>query len=118
MAFLNLNPWELVVIAIVAVLVFGKRLPEVTARGYREALRLRSALERMRRESGIDRELQSIRRTFDDADREARALPRLEAPPEPRAARSSGPGSTTSQASPRPARPEDEKGEREEGAPR
>jgi Sec-independent protein translocase protein TatA len=87
----NLSLGEMVVIAIAAVLIFGKRLPDVATQGARHLRRLRRTLDDLRRETGIDRDLGEMRRTFDDAAREARledpmrSLPRSTAtqPPEP-----------------------------------
>ena len=67
----NLAPWELLVIAVVAVIVFGKSLPQVAAKGYMQLRRLRRSMEELRRESGIDREMRSIEREMRDAEREA-----------------------------------------------
>jgi len=62
--FGNLSLSELLVIAVIAVLVFGERLPQAAARAYREVMRLRRQLDQMRRESGIDKEFRDIERTF------------------------------------------------------
>ena len=67
----NLAPWELVVIAVVAVIVFGKSLPQVAARAYMQLRRLRRSMEELRRESGIDQELRSIERSMREVEREA-----------------------------------------------
>lgn len=69
--FGNLAPWELIVIAVVAVIAFGKSLPQVAARAYMQLRRLRRAMEQMRRESGIDRELRSIEHSMREAERAA-----------------------------------------------
>lgn len=66
--FGNLSPFELLVIAVVAVLVFGGRLPEVAGRTFAQLRRWRSMLEDLRRESGIDRELKDLHRTVRDVD--------------------------------------------------
>lgn len=58
-------------IAVVAVIVFGKSLPQVAAKGYMQLRRLRRSMEELRRESGIDRELRSIEREMREAEREA-----------------------------------------------
>lgn len=58
-------------IAVVAVIVFGKSLPQVAAKGYMQLRRLRRSMEELRRESGIDREMRTIEREMRDAEREA-----------------------------------------------
>ena len=68
----NLDPWEVVVVAVVAVLIFGKRLPEVLVQMGRQFYKLKRALADLRRESGIDRELSELRRNFDDMERSVR----------------------------------------------
>lgn len=70
--FWNLGPIEIGVALILSVLIFGRRLPQVAGQGMRHAARARRYLEDLRRESGIDRELHDVRRTFSDAAREVR----------------------------------------------
>ena len=67
LAFLNLAPSELLVIAVVAILVWGRRLPEVAGQAAGVVQRMRRSLEELRRETGIDREIQSARRAVDEA---------------------------------------------------
>lgn len=67
LAFLNLAPSELLVIAVVAILVWGRRLPEVAGQAAGVVQRMRRSLEDLRRETGIDRELQNARRAVDEA---------------------------------------------------
>jgi Sec-independent protein translocase protein TatA len=74
----NIAPTELLIIAGLAVIIFGKRLPHVAARGYAQFRRMREALERMRRETGIDRELRDIEYSVREASR--RAATELEDP--------------------------------------
>jgi Sec-independent protein translocase protein TatA len=75
MAFLNLGFSEIVLIAIVAILVFGKRLPEVASQAFRQVAKARRGLEDLRRESGIDRELRDVRSAFHDIARESSLPP-------------------------------------------
>ena len=70
--FGNLAPSEVLVLAVIAVLVFGKRLPEVAGRGYTQLRRWRQSLDQLRRETGIDRELSNIKYEVNDAARRAR----------------------------------------------
>lgn len=75
LAFLNLAPSELAVIAVVAILVWGRRLPEVAGQAASVVQRMRRSLEDLRRETGIDREIQNARRAVDQAvPREVRSL--------------------------------------------
>jgi len=67
----NIAPTELLVIAALAVIIFGRRLPEVAARAYGQFRRGRESLERMRRETGIDRELRNIQYSVSEAARAA-----------------------------------------------
>ena len=59
--FGNLGFGEVVLIAIVSILVFGKRLPEVASQTFRQVAKLRRNLDDLRRETGIDRELRDVR---------------------------------------------------------
>ena len=67
LALFNLSTGELVIIAVVAVLVFGRRLPEVAGQAAGMVQRMRRSLEDLRRDTGIDREIQNARRTMDEA---------------------------------------------------
>jgi Sec-independent protein translocase protein TatA len=84
LAFLNLGPLELVLIAVVAVLVFGKDLPQAASRAYLQVRKLRGALDDLRRDSGIERELREIERTVREAEWEARRAPTRSEPVVPR----------------------------------
>lgn len=66
-AFLNLGPSEIVVIAVVAILVWGRRLPEVAGQAAGVVQRMRRSLDDLRRDTGIDREIQNARRAVDEA---------------------------------------------------
>jgi Sec-independent protein translocase protein TatA len=74
-AFLNLGVAEIAVILVLAVMIFGKRLPQVAGETFRHVNRLRRHLDDLRRESGIDREIFDVKRTFRDAARDAEAEP-------------------------------------------
>lgn len=76
----NIAPLELIVIAALAVIIFGKRLPEVAARTYGHFRRFRTTLDDFRRETGIDRELRDIDYTVRNAARKA-ATKQLPPPP-------------------------------------
>ncbi len=83
----NLGPGEIVLILIIAVLIFGDRLPEAASKAYLQFRKLRQSVDDLRRESGIDRELHRIERSVREAAWEARVDPELRAPLEPRAPR-------------------------------
>ena len=75
MALLNLSPIEVAIIVIVAIVVFGRRLPEVAGQAAGAVQRLRRSLDDLRRETGIDREIQEARRAVETAvPRDVRAL--------------------------------------------
>lgn len=71
----NLHALELFAIATGAVLVFGKRLPEVAVRGAGQLVRLRRSVMRMWREAGLEEELRRVRR---EIEQEAPSLPSAE----------------------------------------
>ena len=57
LAFLNLAPSELAVVAVVAILVWGRRLPQVVGQAAGVVQKVRRSLEDLRRETGIDTEI-------------------------------------------------------------
>lgn len=61
----NLDILELILIAAVALMVFGKRLPEVTMRGMAQVMKLRREVARMWREAGLEDELRKVRRDLE-----------------------------------------------------
>lgn len=63
----NLSFGELIAVGVVALLVFGKRLPEVAAQLAVQLQRARRSLQNLRRETGIDREMWEVRRRFEEA---------------------------------------------------
>lgn len=68
----NIGMLELVLIAVIAVLVFGRDLPQAASKAYLQVRKLRNSLDDLRRESGIDRELRELERTVREAEWEAR----------------------------------------------
>jgi Sec-independent protein translocase protein TatA len=119
LAFLgNLGPWEIAVILIVAVLIFGDRLPEAASKAYLQFRKLRQSVDDLRRDTGIDRELRNIERSVRDAAWEARSD--FRSPAEPRAPRAEPsappplelgpPSAPPPETSAAPARPPDESG--------
>ena len=78
----NIGLPETLVIIVVAILVFGRRLPEVAARAAVQVQRARRAMSDLRRETGIDAELREGRERLgaaagSDLDREADRLGEL-----------------------------------------
>jgi Sec-independent protein translocase protein TatA len=63
----GLSPFELVVIVVVAILVFGPRLPQVAAEAGGWIVKLKRTLTDLRRESGIDREIAQVKREVENA---------------------------------------------------
>lgn len=91
LAFLtNLGPSEFILVLVVAVLIFGRRLPEVAAKGAVHLQRLRRSLQEFRRESGFDEEIRRARRLVENpiksAIEEAESKPASWRPPSPRVA--------------------------------
>jgi Sec-independent protein translocase protein TatA len=61
----GISPGELLVIGIVAIMVFGGRLPQVAGEVAATVQKLRRSLNDLRRDSGIDREIANARREFE-----------------------------------------------------
>jgi len=64
---LNLGPLEILVVAVVAILVFGPRLPQVAAEAAHFIGRMKRSLAELRRETGIDQEIAAARRSLESA---------------------------------------------------
>ena len=84
----NLSLGEVMTILVAAVLIFGRRLPEVAARGAVHMQRLRRGMQEFRRESGFDEEIRKARRMIENpvqtAFQEAKKEPASWRPPSPR----------------------------------
>jgi Sec-independent protein translocase protein TatA len=94
LAFIGNLGWsEILVILVIAVLIFGKDLPQAASKAYMQARKLRSAVDDLRRETGIERELRDIERNVREAEWEARR--KVSAPSLPRPTASSSLASTT-----------------------
>lgn len=63
----NLSVGHIVVIVVVAILIFGERLPQVAAEAAHWLLKVKRSLSDLRRDSGIDREIQEVRRAVENA---------------------------------------------------
>jgi Sec-independent protein translocase protein TatA len=98
----NLSFSETLLIAVVAVLIVGRRLPEVAAQAMVQLRKLRRMADDVRRETGIDRELRNVRQQFRDVEREARIEPSLQLPSGPRAPRVASPGAPPPSPAPAP----------------
>jgi len=70
--FGNIGMMEMILILVVAVLIFGKDLPQAASKAYLQARKLRNAVDDLRRDSGIDQELRNIERNVREAEWEAR----------------------------------------------
>jgi len=64
--FTNLSASEFILVLVVAVLIFGRRLPEVAAKGAVHLQRLRRGMQDFRRESGFDEEIRRARRLVEN----------------------------------------------------
>lgn len=89
LAFLtNFSLKEILVVLVMAVLIFGRRLPEVAAKAAVQLQRLRRGLQEFRRESGFDDEMRRARRMIENpikgALEEAEREPASWRPPSPR----------------------------------
>jgi Sec-independent protein translocase protein TatA len=64
---LNLSFLEILLIAVVAVIAFGPRLPQVAAEAAHFVGKMRRSLAELRRDTGIDREIEEARRSIEGA---------------------------------------------------
>ncbi len=84
----NLSLGEVFAILVMAVLIFGRRLPEVAARGAVHMQRLRRGMQDFRRESGFDEEIRKARRMIENPVKsvfeETKKEPASWRPPSPR----------------------------------
>ncbi len=62
----NLHVSEILIILVVALIVFGERLPEVAMRGAAQLVKLRRTVSQMWREAGLEDELRRVRREMED----------------------------------------------------
>ena len=65
--FDNLGFSELLIVLVVAILVFGKRLPEVAAQAGTQLGKLRRSLQDVKNETGIDQDIRKIQREIQQA---------------------------------------------------
>jgi len=65
--FDNLGGTELLIVMVAALLVFGKRLPQVAGDAARQMAKLRRSLDEAWRETGMEKEIQQVRRDLETA---------------------------------------------------
>lgn len=63
----NLGGTELLIVLVAALLVFGKRLPQVAGDAARQMAKLRRSLDEAWRETGMEKEIQQVRRDLEAA---------------------------------------------------
>ena len=63
----NLGGTELLLVFVVALLVFGRRLPQVAGDAAKQMTKLRRSLDAAWRDTGMDKEIQQVRRDIDAA---------------------------------------------------
>lgn len=61
----NLDTTELMVVVIAAVLIFGRKLPQVAAQAGAQIGKLRRQLDSAWRDSGVDREVREVQRSIE-----------------------------------------------------
>ncbi|MCZ6598113.1 MAG: hypothetical protein O7B99_10775 [Planctomycetota bacterium] len=82
-AFLwNVSWLEIVTVAILGVLVFGGRLPQIAAQVVRTTAKLRRMFDDLRRDTGIDRDMRDVQDSLRDMTREATTDTEPPSPPE------------------------------------
>ena len=65
--FEDIGMSEILVIGVVGVLLFGKRLPEVAGQAGQQLVKLRRSLAQVKAESGMDQEVRKLQRTIEEA---------------------------------------------------
>jgi len=63
----NLGGTELLLVFVVALLVFGKRLPQVAGDAAKQLAKMRRSLDEAWRDTGMQQEIQSVRRDLESA---------------------------------------------------
>jgi Sec-independent protein translocase protein TatA len=63
----NLGGVELLIVFVAALLVFGKRLPEVAGQAGKHIVKLRRSFDSAWKDTGIDREIRQVQRDLDQA---------------------------------------------------
>jgi Sec-independent protein translocase protein TatA len=65
--FDNLGFFELMIVLVAAILIFGKRLPEVASQAGQQLVKFRRSLEQIKTETNIDNEIRKIQRDIQSA---------------------------------------------------
>lgn len=103
LAFLtNIGLPELLVIVVIAVLIFGKDLPQAASKAYLQVRKLRNAVDDLRRDTGIEREIRNIERGMREAEWEVKKLESLARAEPPAAPRTEPPAASPPVAEPQP----------------
>ncbi len=63
----NLDTTELVIVMLAAILVFGKRLPQVAAQAGKQLVKLRRSLDDAWRDTGMEREIREVQKNLEEA---------------------------------------------------
>lgn len=63
----NLGGTEFLIVMVAALLVFGRRLPQVAGDAARQIAKLRRSLDEAWRDTGMQQEIQSVRRDLESA---------------------------------------------------
>lgn len=69
----NAGWMELMIVAVIAVMVFGRDLPQVAAKAFVHLQRLRRGVQQVWRETGISQEMRNLSRQLEENERKARA---------------------------------------------
>ncbi|MCA8978673.1 MAG: hypothetical protein H6831_12105 [Planctomycetes bacterium] len=69
----NAGWMELLLVAVISVMVFGRDLPHVAAKAFVHLQRLRRAVQQVWRETGISQEMRNLSRQLEENERKARA---------------------------------------------
>jgi len=65
----NVNWMELMLIAVIAVIVFGRDLPRVAAKAFIQLQKLRRGVQQVWRETGISQEMRNLSRELEEGER-------------------------------------------------
>ena len=63
----NLGGTELLIVMVAALLIFGKRLPQVAGDAAKQLVKLRRSLDEAWRDTGMQQEIQSVKRDLESA---------------------------------------------------
>ena len=69
----NAGWWELLIVALIAVMVFGRDLPQVAAKAFIQLQKLRRGVQQVWRETGISEEMRKLSRQMEENERKLRS---------------------------------------------